>query len=328
MARQGAAILAPAGQTLTGWEQDFFRDANPWGFILFARNVDSPKQVKALTASLREAVGRDAPILIDQEGGRVQRMRAPHWHEYMPPLDQADRTKDAETFYRRARLIAHELHQVGIDVNCGPCCDIADEQTHPFLQNRCLGRDTQTVIANARATADGYVAGGVLPIMKHMPGHGRTRVDSHTDLPTVDATLAEARDKDFVPFRALADLPLGMSAHIVIPQAGEKPATQNETLISLIRNDICFDGLLMTDDISMDALKGTVAVRTLQALNAGCDAVLHCNGKREEMEAVVTAAGLFTLEAQMRADRALQARTTPDDVDIQALEAEFAALFA
>ncbi len=328
MMRQGATILAPAGQQLTAWERDFFREADPWGFILFARNVDNPKQLKALTTALREAVNRDAVIMIDQEGGRVQRMRAPHWHEYMPPLDQADRTDDAQTFYRRARLIAHELRQVGIDANCGPCCDIADDATHPFLKNRCLGRDPQTVVANARATADGYLAGGVLPILKHMPGHGRTRVDSHLDLPTADVALADARDWDFVPFRALADLPLGMSAHIVIPQAGPAPATQNETLISLIRNDICFDGLLMTDDLSMEALSGSVAERALAALNAGCDAVLHCNGKAEEMEAVAAAAGPFTAAAQIRADAALAMRKPPDDVDIQALEAEFAALFA
>ena len=328
MARQGAAILAPAGLTLTAWEKDFFREADPWAFILFARNVESPKQLKALTASLRESVGRDALVMIDQEGGRVQRMRAPHWREFMPPLDQADRTNDSETFYRRARLIAHELHQVGIDANCGPCCDIAGPETHPFLQNRCLGRDTPTVVANARATADGYVAGGVLPIMKHMPGHGRTKVDSHLDLPVADIPLAEARDWDFVPFRALADLPMGMTAHMVFPQAGPLPATQNETLLSLIRNDIGFDGLLMTDDISMEALSGTVAERTLASLNAGCDAVLHCNGKADEMEAVAAAAGLFTAESQNRADAAMRLRKTPDDVDIQALEAEFAASFA
>ena len=328
MSRHGAAILAPAGPDLTPWERDFFRDADPWAFILFARNVANPDQLRALTSSLRDAVGRDAIVMIDQEGGRVQRMRAPHWREYLPPLDQAALGGDADSFWMRGRLIAHELRAVGIDTNCGPVCDIADDATHPFLQNRCLGRDPATVIANARATAEGYLAGGVLPVLKHLPGHGRARVDSHLSLPVADITLATAQTWDFAPFRALHDLPMGMTAHIVFPETGFKPATQNPAMISLIRGEMQFAGLLMTDDISMNALQGTVAERTLAALNAGCDVVLHCNGKPDEMEAVATAAGLFTADAQTRADAAIAARRSPQDVDIHALEAEFAAYFA
>jgi len=324
-----AAILAPLGAEVSAWEHSFFRDADPWAFILFARNVESPDQLRRLTAALRESVGRDAVVMIDQEGGRVQRMRAPHWREYLPPLDQADQPGDVERrFYMRGRLIAQELRDVGIDANCGPTCDIASDATHPFLQNRCLGRDPETVVRNARATADGYVAGGVLPIIKHMPGHGRTTVDSHLNLPTADATLDEARAWDFAPFKALNDIPLGMTAHMVFPEVGPLPATQNPQMLDIIRKDIGFDGVLMTDDLSMEALSGTIAGRAAASIKAGCDMVLHCNGESVEMVDVVAAAGPLKPAAQTRADRALQARKTPDDVDISALEAEFAPFLA
>jgi beta-N-acetylhexosaminidase len=323
---QGATIFAPIGLQLNDWEKAFFRDADPWGFILFARNVETPDQIRSLTADLRACVGRDAPIMIDQEGGRVQRMRAPHWREYLPPLDQADQAHDvARSFWVRARLIAAELRDVGIDANCGPTCDIASDETHPFLQNRCLGRDPATVIGNARATADGYLAGGVLPILKHLPGHGRTTVDSHLNLPTANATLDEARAWDFEPFHALNDVPLGMSAHIVFPEAGDSPATQNPTLIGIIRNDIGFDGLLMTDDLSMEALSGTIGERAAASIAAGCDAALHCNGERGDMMVVATAAGTMTPAAQSRADHALTFRHPPQNIDISALEADLAA---
>ncbi len=322
----GATTFAPLGLRLSDWEKAFFRDANPWGFILFARNVDTPEQLRLLTAELRETVGRDAAIMIDQEGGRVQRMRAPHWAEYLPPLDQADKANDAaHSFWLRARLIAAELRDVGIDANCGPTCDIASEKTHPFLQNRCMGRDPATVIANARAVADGYLAGGVLPILKHMPGHGRTTVDSHLNLPTADATLTEARDWDFAPFRALNDVPLGMSAHMVFPEAGDLPATQNPTLINAIRRDIGFDGVLMTDDLSMEALSGTIGERASASIAAGCDMSLHCNGEPDDMTAVAAASGTMTDAAQIRADHALTFRKAPENIDISALKADLAA---
>jgi beta-N-acetylhexosaminidase len=264
--------------------------------------------------------------MIDQEGGRVQRMRSPHWREYLPPIVQADQAADpVHSFYLRARLIAAELRDVGIDANCGPTCDIASDETHPFLQNRCLGRDPGTVIANARATADGYLAGGVLPILKHMPGHGRTTVDSHLNLPTANATLDMARDWDFAPFAALSDVPLGMSAHIVFPEAGDLPATQNPTLINIIRDGIGFDGLLMTDDLSMEALSGTIGERAGASIKAGCDVALHCNGDPDDMIAVAAAAGQMTDAAQIRADRALTHRKTPENIDILALEADLAA---
>ena len=320
----GATILAPARLRLNNWEKGFFRDADPWGFILFARNVDTPDQLRSLTAELRESVGRNAVIMIDQEGGRVQRMRAPHWREYLPPLDQADRA-GPDSFYTRARMIAAELRAVGIDANCGPTCDIASDETHPFLQNRCMGRDPATVIANARAVADGYLVGGVLPIMKHMPGHGRTTVDSHLNLPTANASLAEAQAWDFAPFRALNDLPMGMSAHIVFPEAGALPATQNPALIDMIRNDIGFDGLLMTDDLSMEALSGDIGERAAVSLQTGCDIALHCNGDPDDMVAVVAASGKLSPAAQTRADRVVDLRKPPDNIDIATLEADLAA---
>lgn len=324
-----ASILAPKGQRLTNWEKAFFRENNPFGFIVFARNIDTSDQLLGLTSDLRNAVGRDAPILIDQEGGRVQRMRAPHWREWLPPLEQAEKASDpARSFYLRSRIIADELHSVGIDANCAPSCDIAGPDTHPFLRNRCLGVDPKTVIQNARAIADGLLAGGILPVMKHMPGHGRGTVDSHLELPVADVTLDVAADWDFAPFKGLNDLPMGMTAHIIFSACGMAPATQSPELIQIIRNEIGFDGILMTDDISMEALSGNVAERTAASMAAGCDVVLHCNGDAAEMQAVTNAAGIMTDPATVRADVALAQRKTPDDIDIAALSAELEALLA
>ncbi len=325
----GAFIFAPEGQSLTDWERGFFRDVNPWGFILFARNVDAPEQLRKLTSDLREAVGRDAPILIDQEGGRVQRLRPPHWREWLPPLEQVGRASDPQrAMWLRHRIIAAELRDVGIDVNCAPTCDVAMPETHPFLRNRCFGTSPEEVIRNARAAADGLLAGGVLPVMKHMPGHGRGQVDSHLNLPVADVDADTAAAWDFAPFRALNDLPLGMSAHIVYPAFGDQPATQNPDLIDVIRRGIGFDGLLMTDDISMEALDGPVEARGLASLKAGCDVVLHCNGDAAEMQAIAKTCGNMTDHAQTRANAALARRQTPEPVDIVALASELEALMA
>jgi beta-N-acetylhexosaminidase len=324
-----ASILGPIGHSVTDWERAFFRDSDPLGFIVFARNVDTPDQLRRLTSDLRDAVGRDAPILIDQEGGRVQRMREPHWREWLPPLEQAALASDtARSFYIPSRIMADELRGVGIDANCAPTCDIAGPETHPFLRNRCLGEDPITVIQNARATADGLLDGGVLPVMKHMPGHGRGTVDSHLGLPVADVALDVAADWDFAPFRGLNDLPMGMTAHIIFSAVGMSPSTQNPDMIKLIRNEIGFDGLLMSDDISMEALSGTVAERTTASISAGCDVVLHCNGDPAEMQAVTDAAGTMTDCAVARTHAALAQRKTPDDIDIAALSAELEALLA
>lgn len=324
----GAAIFGPEGLAITAWERAFFRDYRPYGFILFARNIDSPDQLRRLCTDLREAAGHDAPILIDQEGGRVQRMRAPHWREWLPPLEQMKQSKDPlRAMWLRYRLIAAELRAVGIDANCAPCGDIASPETHPFLRNRCYGEDTVTVMDAARTVAEAHLAGGVLPVVKHIPGHGRATVDSHKDLPRVSASRAELEEQDFAPYKALSDLPMGMTAHIVFDQIdGRAPATTSPMMMNLIREDIGFDGLLMTDDISMEALSGDVGQRSHASIAAGCDVILHCNGDAGDMVAVAEAAGMMTEAAHARGQAALAWRKPPTPVDIAALEAEFNSL--
>lgn len=327
--RAGAFLLGCSGPQLTPEEAAFFAGAQPLGFILFARNVETPGQLRRLTGDLRDAVGRDAPILIDQEGGRVQRLTPPHWRRYLPPLDQvraAGAENAARSMWLRARLIAAELREVGIDVNCTPCADIARPETHPFLHNRCYGFDADTVTEIARAVAEGSAAGGVLSVLKHIPGHGRAQADSHLSLPRVCAPR-DALEEDFAPFRALADLPFGMTAHIVYDAVDPGlPATLSPGAVALIRDEIGFEGLLMTDDISMQALSGSLAGLCAASLAAGCDAVLHCNGDLAEMEQVAEACGALSGPAQARAGAALAQRRPPEPVDIAALEAELEGL--
>ncbi len=321
-----ATVFGPEGLEITDWERGFFRDVQPLGFILFARNIDNPNQLRRLTYDLREAVQRDAPILIDQEGGRVQRMRSPHWREYLPALDQMALASDPlRAHWIRNRLIAAELLDVGIDANCAPLADIAEEATHPVLKNRLYGYDIETVVAASKVCADAHLAGGVLPVLKHIPGYGRAAVDSHLDLPRVDAPRAALNDWDFAPFAQLSDIAMGMTAHIVFSDIdADAPATTSAKMMDVIRNDIGFDGLLMTDDLSMKALSGTVAERAAASIAAGCDIVLHCNGDAAEMEAVAVASGDMTPAAIIRANRALALRKTPENIDIPALEAELA----
>lgn len=325
---QGGYIFGCEGLTVLQTERAFFADADPWGFILFARNVDDPDQLRRLTGDLREAVGRDAPVLIDQEGGRVQRMRAPHWREWLPPLEQAALAggRAERAMWLRYRLIAEELRAVGIDVNCAPCADIASAATHEILRNRCYGSEAGRVAALARSVAQGLMAGGVAPVVKHMPGHGRAEVDSHLDLPRTDAPRRLLEAEDFGPFRALANLPMAMSAHIVFEAIDAAAATISPVMVRLIRQEIGFGGLLMTDDISMQALDGDVASRSRAALDAGCDMILHCNGKLGEMQAVAAAAGPMQAAAQARADAALAARAQGTAIEIAAAEAELRAL--
>ena len=324
-----ATVLGCGGADLSADEAAFFRDAAPWGFILFARNVETPDQLRRLTGDLRDAVGRDAPILIDQEGGRVQRLRAPHWREYLPPLDQVAMTGAAmeRGIYLRYRLIAGELRDAGIDVDCAPTADIATSGTHPFLRNRCFSDDPGTVIRAARAAAQGLTDGGVLPVVKHMPGHGRATLDSHHELPRVTAPLEELEATDFRCFAGLADLPMAMTAHIVFDALDpDAPATASPAAIAYIRDRIGFAGLLMSDDLSMQALSGTLAERAGRAIAAGCDIALHCNGKMEEMEGVVAAAGTLSGLAKTRAEAALAGRRAPSAIDSSALAAELGAL--
>jgi beta-N-acetylhexosaminidase len=322
-----ATILGLEGPILEAEEAMFFDIAQPWGFILFARNIENPVQLRRLTSDLRAAVGRDAPILIDQEGGRVQRMRAPHWREWLPPLDQMARVggeAGLRAMRLRYRIIAAELRDVGIDVNCAPLADVARDVTHPVLRNRLYGEDPRTVASVARAVADGLSEGGVVPVLKHLPGYGLGVVDSHEDLPRVGAPAEDLDAVDFAAFRPLAGLPLGMTAHIVYDAIDpEAPATLSPAAIRLIREEIGFAGLLMTDDLSMGALPGSIAERARRAIAAGCDLILHCNGRRDEMEDVLSEAGTLDPDAMARGEVALSLRETVRPLDIEAAEAEF-----
>lgn len=320
-----AVIFGCAGQRLTADEKRFFADMQPWGAILFARNVDTPDQLRALTDDWRQCLGRDVPILIDQEGGRVQRMGPPHWRDWMPALAQSAKARDpARAMYLRGRLVGHDLRAVGIDVNCAPLADIARPDTTEILRNRCYGHGVTEVAANARAMAEGLRDGGVLPVLKHMPGHGRAVLDSHVALPVVSECAETLQSQDFAAFKALADLPLAMSAHIVFTAFdAQRPATISARMIGLIREEIGFDGALMTDDLSMQALSGSLAARAQAALGAGCDLVLHCNGVLAEMQQVAAACPTLAGPGLARCARALAARVAPDTADIGALEAEY-----
>lgn len=308
----------------------FFADAAPVGFILFARNVETPDQVRRLTGDLRSAVGWAAPVFIDQEGGRVQRLRAPHWREWLPPLDQVARVGPAQaarSMYLRSSLIAREHLALGIDGNCAPCADIARPETHRFLRNRCYGEVLETVVPIARAVAEGLADAGVFPVLKHIPGHGRGTVDSHHDLPRVTAPREALEAQDFAAFRALNDLHWGMSAHLVFEAIDpDAPATLSPAMIRLIREEIGFDGLLMTDDLSMNALPGGIGQRAAWARAAGCDVVLHCNGERADMVAVAKAAGALDANAEARLSRALASRRNPVALDEADALAELATL--
>ncbi|SNS45531.1 glycoside hydrolase family 3 N-terminal domain-containing protein [Antarctobacter heliothermus] len=329
MSAFGAVILGCAGTALSNAELSLYSGMRPFGFILFNRNLQDADQIRALCDSLRAAASHNAPIFIDQEGGRVQRLRPPLARDWPAPLEDATAPDAERRFYLRARLIADELRGLGIDGNCIPTLDIARADTHAVLRNRCYGTDGDTVIRHGRAVVQGCLDGGVLPVMKHMPGHGLGTLDSHLDLPRVTTDRAILDRQDFAVFKAFADLPLAMTAHLVFEDIDPRPATLSPVMNRVMRDQIGFDGLLMTDDISMQALTGSVAERGVAARSAGCDVVLHCNGDLAEMQALCDAVGAMDAPAQARAERALQARATPKPVDIAALRAEadaFAAL--
>ena len=321
-----AVILGCSGTTLTPEEAAFFRDVRPWGFILFKRNIGAPDAVRALTAALRETVGRaDAPVLIDQEGGRVQRMGPPHWPKY--PSGRRVGALSPDLARLGARLMAHDLAEVGINVDCAPMLDVPVAGSDDIVGDRAFGTAPEAVIATGRAVAEGLLAGGVLPVIKHMPGHGRATCDSHLSLPVVEADRASLAASDFRPFRALADLPLGMSAHVVFTEIDpERPATLSPTVIrEIVRGEIGFDGLLMTDDLSMHALKGPFRERAEAAFSAGIDVVLHCNGRMEEMQAVAEATPRLSGEAARRAQAALARLSVPEAFDVAEARARFEA---
>ncbi|MEC8292946.1 MAG: beta-N-acetylhexosaminidase [Pseudomonadota bacterium] len=327
MSRFGATVLDPVGPVLSAEEKAFFRDADPFAFILFARHVMDGDQLRRLCGDLREAVGRDALITIDQEGGRVQRLVPPMANQFLPPLEEVALAGDraAEAMKLRYQIIAHELRSYGIDSNCAPLVDVAAPETHPFLQNRCYGMQADQVAAIGRAVADGLLAGGVVPVVKHLPGHGRAVSDSHKELPRVSVPRA-ALDQDFAPFKALNDLPMGMTAHLLYDALDDRPATLSPVIMQQIRQEMGFDGLIMTDDISMQALSGDRGQIAQQAIAAGCDAVLYCNAPLADKIRVAEASGQMTSEAQRRADRAIAARETPETIDIEALKAKHDAL--
>ncbi|PRY94887.1 beta-N-acetylhexosaminidase [Hasllibacter halocynthiae] len=321
----GAYAFGCAGTTITPGERAFFREADPWGFILFARNVQTKDQLRALTGDLREAVGRHVPILIDQEGGRVQRMGPPVWRRYLPALDaiRAAGERPERAMWIRQRLISQELHEVGIDVNCVPCLDLLYPRTHPILANRLYGSTVEEVVRIARAVVAGGKAGGVLPVVKHLPGYGRMRVDPHLGLPRLSAPVEELSDTDFAPFREFADEAMGMTAHVLIPQIDETtPVTLSREGIDFLRAEMGWDALLMTDDISMEALQGTAAERGERAVAAGCDVVLHCNGEMAEMEGIAARCGMLSNGALRRA-AAVPPAPAPQESDIPALIAEY-----
>jgi beta-N-acetylhexosaminidase len=317
----GAFISGCAGHALSPAETAFFAEANPWGLIVFKRNCDNPDQLLKLTTDFRAAVGRkDAPVFVDQEGGRVQRLGPPSnlWRKYPAARSFGDfyahaPMKALRSARHSARLMADELYAVGITADCLPVLDVPQMGSHDVIGNRAYALDIAQVMALARAHTMGLIAGGVMPVIKHMPGHGRAIVDSHHALPVVKASLAELEAVDFPPFAAFADCAMGMSAHIIYDAIDPKnPATLSKKIIStIIRAKIGFDGLLMTDDLSMKALGGSFAERTQRALKAGCDIVLHCNGTLEEMREVAGAAGTLRGKSLARAKRALKNRQKP-----------------
>lgn len=314
----GATILGCTGPVLGAAEAAFFREADPWGFILFRRNVENATQLRALTEALRATVGWQAPVFVDQEGGTVQRLRPPLARDWPDANIHRGGTRAA---YLRHRLMAAELTACGIDGDCAPVIDVAGPDTHPFLQRRIWSADPGTLASIARAAAEGLLDGGVLPVIKHLPGHGSANADTHHSLARCRLTLPDLDAHDFAPVRALADLPLGMTAHVVFEALDPgAPATLSPVVIAHLRHALGFDGLLMTDDISMNALPGTLAERAEKAIAAGCDLVLHCSGDLAEMQRVASAAGPLTATA--RAERALAARHAPAPIDIAAANAE------
>ncbi len=328
-----AAIYGCAGLKLTEDEKRFFRDAEPWGFIVFGRNIETPAQLRALTDDFREIAGADVPVLIDQEGGRVARLRPPHWRAYPPARRYGDiyalsREQGLEAARLASRLIAAELISVGVNVDCLPVLDVPVSGAHDVIGNRAYAETPEPVLALGRAAAEGLLESGVLPVIKHVPGHGRAGVDSHLSLPVVETDAKVLSATDFAPFKALADMPLAMTAHVVYTALdAAAPATTSRKVISdIIRGVIGFDGLLISDDLSMQALKGSIAERARASLWAGCDIALHCNGKMQEMEAVASQAPMLAADALRRSQAALSRLAAPEEFDEQAALARFGEL--
>jgi beta-N-acetylhexosaminidase len=329
-----AFITGISGPELSATEREFIRSERPWGFILFKRNIETPEQVILLVQELRKAVGApDAPVLIDQEGGRVQRLGPPHWPVYPPgaafgTLYDIDRALGLSAARLSARLIAADLAELGITVDCLPLADLPVAGADAVIGNRAYGTEPAKVAAIARAVTLGLEQGGLLPVLKHIPGHGRATADTHFRLPEVDTAKTELERTDFAAFQPLADLPMAMTAHVVFSALDPAhPATTSATIIEqVIRGVIGFQGLLMSDDVSMNALSGSIAERTRAIFAAGCDMVLHCNGDLDEMREVAAETPELSGKALERARRALASRRTPQPFDRVAARAELDAL--
>jgi beta-N-acetylhexosaminidase len=313
MSESKAVILGCSGKALSADEVAFYSDERPWGFILFARNIGEPAEISDLVASLRDSVGRpDAPVFIDQEGGRVQRLRPPIAPNYpaaaaLGALYRTDRDAGLRAAWLAGRLHAFDLSRFGINVDCLPVLDVPTEGATDAIGTRAYGKDPAAVAAMGRAAAEGLMAGGVLPVMKHVPGHGRALSDSHHELPRVEASLDELRSHDFAPFKALADLPMAMTAHVVYAAIDPKaPATTSPIVVSeIVRGEVGFDGLLISDDTSMKALSGDFPDKAAAILAAGVDIVLHCNGVMAEMRGIVSKSVPLKGKSLQRAERAL-----------------------
>lgn len=330
-----AFIAGLAGLRISADERTFLRDGEPWGLILFKRNISKPEQVAGLIRSLRDLLGREVPVLTDQEGGRVQRLGPPHWPVYPPgaiygTLYDRDPALGLTAARLGGHLLAADLIALGIDVDCLPLADVPVAGANAVIGDRAYGSEPAKVAAIAGAIADGLKAGGVLPVLKHLPGHGRATADSHHALPVVDADRATLEATDFAAFRPLRELPLGMTAHVVFSAIDlVAPATTSVTMVEqVIRREIGFQGLLMSDDISMGALAGTVTERSRAAVAAGCDVVLHCNGDLNEMREVASAVPVLSGEALARAEAALAARSAPEEFDAASTRVMFDQMIA
>jgi beta-N-acetylhexosaminidase len=320
-----AFISGCSGLALSAEERSFFKHAQPWGLIVFKRNVSSPEQLRSLTDEFRNSVGRkDAPVLVDQEGGRVQRLgpSTGNWRAYPSARALGDLyQKNPVLGLRVARhvglLMAEDLLASGLTVSCMPVLDLPVANVTEAIGSRTYAARPEAIIAMALAHVSGLAAGGILPVMKHLPGHGRAIVDSHLELPLVTAELGELNTSDFVPFAAFAHLPMAMTAHVVFSALDKKnPATHSKRIISkIIREQLGFEGLLMSDDLSMQALQGTIEHRAAAARDAGCEIVLHCNGVMPEMEAVANVVGPLKGKSMRRARVALKSRQKPVKFD-------------